>query len=213
MVEAIFATYALQFERTGFAAIPVVPGQKKPAIKDWQNAAEMTSEQRREAYSAYGQGNIGLLAGTTLPTGDRFGFIDIDHPGFVRFIRTLLAPFVSGKVGQKGLTVFCRVADGVKSAKLKPKGARAPFCEVFASTGQTVVPPSIHPNGGRYTWVGKSLLDIDPGDLPLLTPTVAKVLALVVKNSCGLGDHRRRRGNQGARADAGAHCLRGSERG
>ncbi len=46
----------------------------------------------------------------------------------------------------------------------------------------TLVPPSGHPSGRQYEWRGRSLLDIEPAELPLLTTQKATIIAAVVRS-------------------------------
>jgi hypothetical protein len=170
------------YEKLGIATTPVVKNSKKPAIKNWQSSGALPPEERWARRQKFIDANIGVLAGADLPTGRTFGFIDVDHPGWVGFIKAVLATFVSGKIGAKGLTTFCQVDRGIKSSKLRAPAASAPAVEIFADSGQTVVPPSKHPSGCDYRWEGKPLPEIKFEELPVLDSVREAIIKAVVQN-------------------------------
>ncbi len=180
--QGVFAQYAPIFEEHGFVALPVVKGGKKPAVKDWMRSANLSAAERESRRYRFPDANIGLLAGTPLSTGRRFGFVDVDHQDYVPFVKCVLAPFASGKAGAKGSTIFCQVDSGLKSTKMKRSGEKAPAVEIFVQTGMTVVPPSLHPSGRQYRWEGKALLDLEHSDLPILDAQRYKIISLVLAN-------------------------------
>ena len=94
--------------------------------------------------------HIGLIAGTPLKADRLLCFVDVDCPGLIRCAKAIVAPFVCGKRGSKGETIFAQAVTGLKSAKLRPKGTESPTVEVFIASGYTAIPPSGHPSGCRY---------------------------------------------------------------
>lgn len=184
--ESLYGYFGPLFTARGYVPLPVKKGDKAPVLRDWTKSATLSPGDRAASFRQYADCNIGLLAGTPLPNGRIFGFVDVDHPGFVEFVRTVLAPFESGKVGAKGLTIFCQVDIGIRSLKVRPRTARAPAVEVFATTGMTVVPPSMHPSGNQYRWTGTSLLQVTPDRLPVLNAERCAMLEMVVRNEHAL---------------------------
>jgi putative DNA primase/helicase len=164
----IFAYFAPQYIARGYVPIPVVKNGKRPAETGWRNAAQLTPTERKAQRLRFSDANIGILAGTILSTGSTLVFVDVDEDDFVAFVRAVAAPVVSAKIGAKGQTIFAQAKAGMASRKIRRKGAKRPSVEFFANSGQTVMPPSGHPSGGRYRFVGKTLLEIDPADLPIL---------------------------------------------
>lgn len=181
----IYGEYAPQYEARGFHALPVKRGTKKPEVHGW-NLHDLSAATRQSWHRVFADSNIGLLAGSKLPTGRLFGFVDVDDQRLVPFVSAVL-PAVSAKVGAKGRTIFCQVAAGLTNAKLRLPGAKAPAVEIFVDAGQTVVPPSIHPHGHRYRWEGVSLLDLDDyGALPTLDPEWLSIIKHVVRSKHAL---------------------------
>lgn len=144
------------------------PG-KAPIIFDWQNHIHTTPEMVNEWFLRNPFSNIGLVLGQTtfwnivgIDVDGEFGqkmlmeWSDNDLPvtweyttgNGKRYLYRLPANFVSHKV-------FISSPDGTGELALICQGQ------------QTVLPPSIHPSGARYTWVkGKSPHDIPIGDAP-----------------------------------------------
>ena len=178
----IFKESSPEFEGAGFAAIPVNKNSKKPAAKDWMKASALSREDRKNKFRSYGDCNIGLVAGIRLSTGKRLAFVDVDDTGFIKFASAILAGNAPAKTGSKGVTFFCQAEDGLDSRKITRKGKSAPAVELFISTGQTVVPPSIHPSGVRYRWLGKPLQDYKHDELPILDSVRCQVIEMVVPN-------------------------------
>lgn len=178
----IFAQFDREAEKKGLVGVPIVRDDKVPAIRGWQKFGAHTPEQREALRRKHASCQIGLLAGTKLPNGRLFGFVDVDHDGFVDFARTFFAPIVSGKVGAKGLTIFFQAEAGLKSKKLKARRKKAHAVELFISSGQGVVPPSRHPSGNDYRWEVQPLWDIDLTELPVLDKGRYGILELIVRN-------------------------------
>lgn len=118
--------------------------------------------------------NIGLVTGTLLEDGTRFGAFDIDHDLYRNLGIALFRNPISARIGKKGIVIFVRVVGDLDAhPKFSVKG------EANAHLGQVaeglfrktlcVIPPSIHPNTGKpYCWVGTPLHDVDFMKLPLI---------------------------------------------
>lgn len=182
----IYKSCANSFLDAGYNPVPVRQKKKGAANPDWnKHVPELPSEvEVAELKGRYADGNIGLATGTRLVTGRFFAAVDVDTPGFVSFVKKALRSYVSGKIGSKGLTVFCQADASLKSAKLKTKGKKDYGVELMIDTGMIVIPPSIHPNGNEYKWDGKSLLDLTHDDLPVLDAVTYAVIKHVVTNQC-----------------------------
>ena len=183
--ENIFEQNDPLYEKIGLSTTPVELGGKKPLVAGWTKHSGLGAEQRARLRNKYPNASIGLLAGTTLPNGNLVGFLDGDHSGFNEFLcRATNA--VSGKIGQKGITVFCQFDPGTKSKKTRQKGASAPILEIMASSGMTVLPPSPHPSGSEYRWHGKPLYDVAPNELPLVGSEQLTFICEVCRHSAAL---------------------------
>src|SRR4051794_41216102 len=86
----LFAAYAPLYWRANLPAIPLIQGQKRPAIGAWQGFGHrMPTELEQAAWlRQYPRGNIGLPAGPT--SGIVFVDIDTEDPDFRRAIEGVL---------------------------------------------------------------------------------------------------------------------------
>jgi hypothetical protein len=180
----IFGYYAPLYQERSLPVVPVVSGTKRAAVKEWQRAAELGVEARRGWIDRFSDQSIGLLAGTTLTTGRRLCFIDVDHDGFVAFVTAVIGSVVCAKFGSKGLTIFAQANPEIKSAKLKPKSGKSFAVEIFADSGMTVLPPSPHPSGATYSWCGEQLLESEHSELPILDAKRFEILSAVARHAC-----------------------------
>jgi hypothetical protein len=183
--ENIFQHEDALYERIGLSTTPVKSGEKRALASGWTRHLGLAAEERKRLRSRYPNASIGLLAGTTLSNGKVFGFVDGDHSGFNEFLcRATNA--VLGKIGQKGITLFCQFEPGTKSKKVRQRGATAPILEIMASSGMTVLPPSLHPSGQRYRWHGKPLHQAVPAELPPLSADQIAFICKVYRHSSAL---------------------------
>lgn len=185
VTDSIFAAFDPLYEEIGLTATPIKSGDKKPLVPAWNEHGKLTPVERRQLREKYATAGIGLLAGTALSDGNVFGFLDCDHSGFTEFVSRVADP-ISGKIGQKGITIFCQFVDGAESKKFRQRGAKAPVLEIMASSGMTVVPPSKHPSGDRYRWHGQSLLDVGTDNLPVVTSQHIEFLGMVCVHPAAL---------------------------
>lgn len=183
--ENIFEYHDELYEKIGLAATPIELGDKKTLVASWTKHRTLAPAQRQQLRRKHPKASVGLLAGTTLSNGNLFGFLDCDHSGFTEFFCRMVDS-VSGKTGQKGITIFCQFTGGTKSKKVRQKGAKAPVAELMVSSGMTVIPPSPHPSGVRYRCHGKSLHEVDPCTLPLLDEQRIEFLSKVCSNPSAL---------------------------
>jgi hypothetical protein len=166
------------FRDRGLVPVPV-GDDKRPLVKGW--AHDRSDHALDRNARNFPDANIGLLAGTALSNGNVLAFVDIDHDGIVPFVCEAIGGSPCAKKGRKGRTLFVQAERGAKSAKiLDPQ--RRPCIEIMASTGMTVIPPSLHPSGSRYEWIGTPLLDVELTTLPLLTPERGEVMRRILRH-------------------------------
>ena len=67
------------------------------------------------------------------------------------------------KKGAKGITLFFSY-NGEVNRTFKKSGQTV--LEILSTGRQTVLPPSLHPNGMFYVWEGESLLSTPRSDIP-----------------------------------------------
>lgn len=158
----------------GYQAIPIQPRDKRPIGNGWDKRhwPEGTSREDvqavwTEAHEGYEDSqvvNTGVLLGK--PSG-RLIDIDLDHPS-TRRLRDLFLPPTRARSGRPGKPAshYWYIADGDESDPLPgtrqylmprtEEGKRGAVIVEFRSTGgQTLIPPSIHPSGEAYIWMGE----------------------------------------------------------
>jgi hypothetical protein len=160
--------------RNGYSPVPLLPRTKRPWLNDWRarlSSAPITIEEAAKVTAAYPMAGIGVAGGFNgLAPID----VDAEAPEIVDRITEILPAPIVAKAGQKGWTAFYR--GQVEACKLKDADGRT-MVEVLVS-GQTVIPPSIHPDTGRqYRWLTRStLLDTRVSDLPEISEAVISEL-------------------------------------
>jgi hypothetical protein len=168
------------YAEAGYVAIPV-NDQKKPVGKGWTKK-QPTEAEVAERLRLFPNANFGLLAGTALSTGNVLAFVDVDHDAIVAFVLAVLSGLVSGKKGNKGLTAFMQARPGMRSSKVLGPQKGKPLVEFFVTSGQVVIPGSMHPTGRRYEWLERPLLDLDHAELPELADDHVRVIEAVLSN-------------------------------
>lgn len=180
----------------GLSLVPLRYGHmaKVPAIEGWQ-LVEVTEEKLDYWAETFPGCGWGLLLGEK-SSGICCVDIDTDDPEMNdRILNYLDVPTFCAKRGAKGFTFFFRLLDGIKPEhklihSFKIRGHQKPVVEVFLGNKQTVMPPSAHPDGGFYHWLGENLFEADLDEAPLLS--YDKVLGLdTVVNSASLAEARK----------------------
>jgi hypothetical protein len=130
------------------------PG-KRPLIKNWQSCGVPSARQIDEWANTWPCFNIGLLLGS--PSG--IVGIDVDGEGGQRLLRQLsggeLPPTWTFLTPNNGMRYLYRIPNHQVLKKFAVADATQSHCEcaLLGEGCQTVLPPSIHANGGRYRWI------------------------------------------------------------
>ena len=175
----IFKTYAPLYWASGLQAIPLIQKDKRPAVGAWQTWGQqkIPDSEKEKWLNAYGDGNVGLPAGP----GSNLCFIDIDvvAPELLALIEKTLPPSPWRRVGKKGCVLAYRY-NGAKSFKIKTGPDQKPLIEFFSTSGQVVLPPSIHPETGEPYKSNVNLWEV-VGQIPSLDPDIEKILRAALK--------------------------------
>jgi hypothetical protein len=110
--------------------------------------------------------------------------VDTDDPAIVRTIVRALPSASVVKAGRKGYTSFYRAAGDVPPArKYRLVSGGPPIVEIL-TTGQTVIPPTVHPDtGAPYSWKTPATLYSRPvGNLVRITADDLDRLAAAVRS-------------------------------
>jgi hypothetical protein len=172
--QAIFRDHAQLYWDVGLNVIPLMPREKRPAINSWQTWGKQSvpAETQAEWLERYPHSNIGLPAGPA--SGICFIDIDANDPAQVAAIEKCLPTSPWRRVGAKGCVLAFKF-NGAKSFKLILSGEKKPIVEFFSTSGQVVLPPSIHPDTGKPYRANAELYDV-LDRLPALDPRIENVL-------------------------------------
>jgi hypothetical protein len=154
--------------RRGVAVIPVPPGEKNPGRPGWE--ALRISEEEVPDHWTNGQ-NVGILCGE--PSG-WLTDVDLDSSEAVAAADLFLPPtLASGRESRPHSHRWYRCEEALSRDWKDTSGEK--LVELRSTGRQTLVAPSIHPEGDRYLWYRGSGLEaaeigplINPWPVPLL---------------------------------------------
>lgn len=172
---------ALHYHNEGLCVIPVKPRQKMPALPSWDKYKEKCST-KAEMYAWFGNGheyNIGIVHG---PVSRNYVALDIDHDrGVLADIEQFFPELCAGRIEQsgsgEGYHIPLRLGNlpnfGIFSKTGSPRGNRTwktprGDVNIRARACQTVVPPSLHPSGKRYSFLQKGEIAPTPDLISLI---------------------------------------------
>ena len=150
----------------GFTLVACAPKDKKPIESGWQNSKSTTMEDYYRWIQKNPNINIGML------TGKPSGVIGIDVDGeegmkhLEKISKGDLPDTAKFNTPGGGIRLLYKYPNHIE---LKTKvdrldGEHSEVC--FMSDGkQTLLPPSIHPNGGRYEWINAPW-DVEIAEMP-----------------------------------------------
>jgi hypothetical protein len=125
--------------------IPVPAGEKNPGRAGWE-ALRITEEEIPQ-YWTNGQ-NVGLLCGE--PSGWRVD-VDLDADEAVKVAGRFLEPTLTSGRGSRPHSHWWYAAPAAESADWKDVDGKK-LVELRSTGRQTLVAPSIHPDGDEYVW-------------------------------------------------------------
>lgn len=141
--------HALRYEAMGFCVIPLLPGQKEPAIKwgKYQNRRS-TPKEIMEWWKKWPNANIGVVTGqiSGLETLD-FDRYKENYDEAIESIALMEKNAPRAKTPRGGLHVYFK-ASGLKSAV-----DIFPGVDLRGEGSYIVVPPSVNGNGKKYEWI------------------------------------------------------------
>jgi hypothetical protein len=179
-----YAAVGAKLVERGYAAIPIMPGTKRPGERrrgEWVGMFKWREEYTRRLPSRFEiQIWAASGAGVCVVCGPASKYligvdIDTDDAAVRGAIISALPPTTVIKRGQKGDTRFYRAPAIDKSKSwnvVDAEGKKYRACDLIGPGRQTVMPPTIHPDTkAPYVWIGPDALDdINPDELPELTP-------------------------------------------
>jgi hypothetical protein len=159
----------------GISAIPVIPGEKRPGeiragewrgMIDWQRFCDRVPKPLElTVWETYPE------AGVCAPLGraSNLSALDLDYgsPEVRAAIERIMPPSPVRKAGAKGYTALYQHNDKLASRKWLVDGK--PVLELLGHGRQTVIPPTVHPDGMPYRWLTADTLENYPvAELPRL---------------------------------------------
>lgn len=200
-----FNTTAARLIERGYSVIPIIPGEKRPGeykgdqwvgMNQWQRFCDKAPAQfQLDMWAKWPQPSICLALGRA----SNVTAIDFDYgsPEVRAALEACLPPSPVKKMGAKGYTALYR-GFAVASKKYLLDGVSV--IEVLAHGKQTVLPPSLHPDGMNYQWTTPDTLeDLTASELPELPldihDRITKALEPFMPKSDGItfkGDHLKR---------------------
>lgn len=163
----IYAENALLYSEKGYAVIPGKYMSKMPAIKNWTDYCfKRPSPEEVQSWSnTFEKSNIDLCLG---PSSNVIALdLDTDRTDILEAIEHLFPDSPCKKIGAKGYTLFYQYS-GEQTEQVKFNGDV--ILELLCANKKTTLPPSIHPNGASYKWVGEPLHAVHPESLPKFPP-------------------------------------------
>lgn len=162
---------ALRYREMGWSVIPIPQGSKVPEIswKEFQTRLA-TSEEIIHWWKEKPSANVGIVTGQI----SRLGVVDLEYAGLEVARNLKLYSPVTSMTG-KGNHLYYQWSEGLRNgAKIQNvKGL-----DVRGDGGYVLAPPSLHPEGRRYWWLGA----VNP---TLLPPFPQSILDMIGKSSSG----------------------------
>ena len=169
-LSTLFGLYAPLLLRNGYSPVPIEPGSKRPlgAIGGWSRlrSTPLTEAEVAAIAAEHPCAGLGVVGGYR-------GLVPIDFDtedrDVLTAINSVLPYAIVAKRGRRGATAFYRDASGTITAR-KFKGRDGSMLLELLVTGQTVVPPTTHPETGKpYNWLTEyTLFDVCIDELPEL---------------------------------------------
>ncbi len=154
--------YAEDYSRRGFATVPVPAGRKGPNLEGWPNLRLTPDDVPR--YFGAEPVNVGLILGE--PSG-WLTDVDLDvEEAVVLADEFLPRTATSGREGSPRSHRWFR-SPGTITERFKDTDGKM-LVELRSTGVQTLVEPSIHPDGERYLWNrsdGAEMTEVDADDL------------------------------------------------
>lgn len=151
-------TAARDYTARGLCCVPIPAGAKGPRLKGWQNL-RLNEADLPAAFP--GDSNIGVILGE--PSGWLVD-VDLDCDEALNLAPDFLppTPAITGREGRPR-SHWWYICEKSKTIQLTDPQAeeKAATLELRSTGGQTVVGPSVHPDGSRY-----DLLDGEPARVP-----------------------------------------------
>jgi hypothetical protein len=163
--------------RQGYSPVPILSGSKRPLKAGWHSLKKTPLTELEIVRLARHSSQLGLGVaggyGGLVPID-----IDTDDPAIVDTLASVLPRPMVAKCGTRGFTTFFRSATPIKSRKFKTAKPKEEMLVEVLTTGQTLIPPTVHPDTRMpYQWLTLATLFDTPIDqLPEVWPNTILLL-------------------------------------
>lgn len=199
----VFSPYrstSAKYLALGLSVLPITPMKKSPGclrsgvwspMSEWSRLAHVlpTSEDVN-LWDSWKDAGVGLVLGGQ--AGVIAIDVDTDDEKLISIIAKNLPPSGYKKRGEKGFTAFYYSHEAIATKRIKVN--KRIVLEVLSTGTQTVLPPSIHPNGKPYRWITDDSLEdiLSVNELPVITSQhikkVSDALALIDSQKTSIAD-------------------------
>jgi hypothetical protein len=185
---------AVGYFREGLTPLRLPPRSKAIYTEGWQDTHYDDEEELDSTFPAEMPGNIGILLGTG--SAARPLDADLDCAEAIRVASRFLPPTrrVSGRAGAPKSHYWYQAAGSCANCTkfIDPCADKdATLVELRSSGGQTVVPPSIHPEGEAYVWYEFGEPGVVEYEVLLRAVSVVAAAALLARYWPGPESHKR----------------------
>jgi hypothetical protein len=186
-VGSAFAKAGIDLIDAGYSAIPIMPGEKRPGryingnwvgMTGWQKyCSKLPTKFEYDQWEQWPDAGVGIALGEK--SGIVAGDFDYGSDAVRAAIEAVLPPSPVRKKGAKGYIAFYKYS-GEKSKKWTVNGESV--FELLSHGNQTVMPPSVHPDGMEYKYLTfDTLLDVSPDDLPALPENIHELITAALQ--------------------------------
>ena len=163
---------ALAYARRGIRVIPIKPGEKRPTLSGWTEAATNDPATITRWYTGqFKDCGLGIVTGQTndrylivLDIDDREQFAGSDTLADLEEAHGKLPDSVRATTGTGGKHIYLFTDQPIHN---EASGTLGVGIDIRGVGGQVLAPPTIHPNGKPYEWDGPSIAEKKPDDMPL----------------------------------------------
>ena len=149
MTDSPFQLAAPALRANGYSVLPIIARSKRIVLQEWSRYCEEGADQATfDQWMTLPGCNIGVCLGSA--SGITALDYDDDINGLHAKILRIVGDSPVKKFGAKGYTAFYRHSNE-RSAQYRVGGVNV--LDVLSTGRQTVLPPSIHPEGATYRWV------------------------------------------------------------
>lgn len=152
--------YAIEYLNSGWSILPVKPEEKRPYMMNWlqYTHSRATREMVENWFKSLSGAGIGVV------TGKISNMVVLDVESYCKTpIEELLRMYPTqmySRTGSGGYHLFYQYPTGV--SKVSNRVGIFEGADLRADGGFIVLPPTIHPSGGRYEWIKRGI----PGTFP-----------------------------------------------